>query len=227
MTKRAGISSIAKRISLLVIVESLTLRELLRYILKKANFLAIEGEAINGSEVLDMLHRICPDVILLDPDMPFNDDMTLLQYVMSHQPTPTIILQSLTKTELNKSFAALQNGAVDFIWQESIIENWDTGSFQKGLLDQVACASKIDVTSFASLESPKVEPKRSTKKQADIIFCEECGARNIFDASQTEEKEKRRCAQCGDLLQAHLINQYKRAHYVTVALPGQVVTQIC
>ena len=68
MTKRAGISSIAKRISLLVIVESLTLRELLRYILKKANFLAIEGEAINGSEVLDMLNRICPDVILLDPD---------------------------------------------------------------------------------------------------------------------------------------------------------------
>lgn len=220
MTKRAGISSIAKRISLLVIVESPTLRELLRYILKKANFLAIEGEAINGSEVLDMLHRICPDVILLDPDMPFNDDMTLLQYVMSHQPTPTIILQSLTKTGLNKSFAALQNGAVDFIWQESIIENWDTGSFQKGLLDKVACASKIDVTSFASLESPKVEPKRSTKKQADIIFCEECGARNIFDASQTEEKEKRRCAQCGDLLQAHLINQYKRAHYVTVVAAG-------
>lgn len=220
METKDGTSSIAKQISLLVVAESPTLRELLGSIFKKNNSLAIVGEALNGPEALDILNRTCPDVVLLDPEMPLNDDMTLLQHIMIHQPTPTIILPSLSKMGLNKSFASLKNGAVDLIWKESIYENQGTGSFQKGFVEKVICASKMDVTSFPSPEGSKSEPVKSTEGLADIVFCEECGARNIFDAYQEEEKGKRRCAQCGDLLMAHLITQYKRTHYVTVVAAG-------
>jgi len=119
-----------------------------------------------------------------------------------------------------KSFAALKNGAVDLIWKESIYENQGTGSFHKGVVIKVICASKMAVASFPSLEGTRREAVRGTKGQADIVFCEECGARNVFDAYLVEEKGKLRCAQCGDLLKTHMITQYKRTHYVTVIASG-------
>jgi two-component system chemotaxis response regulator CheB len=222
MAEKGRTSSIARQISILVVTESPTLREALGSIVKKTNSLRITGEALNGSEALDMLKRITPDVVLLDLEIPPMDDMTVLHNIMIHQPTPTIILPSLSKMGLKQSFPALKNGAVDFVCIESIYKNQGSSPFQKEVVDKVTCASKMDVTSFASKASPKTEPVPSMERQkTNIVFCEECGARNIFDICQQAEEGTRCCAQCGDLLETHLINLHKRTHYITVIAAGK------
>jgi chemotaxis response regulator CheB len=73
-----------------------------------------------------------------------------------------------------------------------------------------------------------VEPAITTKddipqseiKPSDIIFCEECGARNILDAEQKSLLSEFKCNQCGDLLEVSLINKYKRINFVTVIGSG-------
>lgn len=167
-----------------------------------------------------MLYGVHPNVILLDPEMTLNDDTTLLEWVMSHQPTPTIILPSLMRTGVQRTFEALKNGAVDFVWFESILENQDSDSFQQQLLNKITSAAKIDMTPPQVFEFSKRDSKSEAKKQTEIIFCEECGARNIFESSQGKDHGQWCCINCGDLLQTHLINQYKRVHYVTVIAAG-------
>ncbi len=214
-------SLLARQISLLIVTDSPPLREALGNIVKKTNALRVAGEARNNSQAFDMLKGFKPDVVLLDPGVPALDDIPLLQNIMIHQATPVIILPNLSEMGLKQSFSALTNGAVDFIYKESIYSNQGDGAFQKEVLGKVTSASRMDVTLFAV---PHVSSEKksvvSTEKETEIVFCEECGARNIFEISQHAENSPRYCSECDDLLENHLIPQHKRTHYVTVIAAG-------
>lgn len=146
--------SISKQISLLVVVDTPALGEVIGSIFEKTNSVAISGVAFNSPEALDMVIRLNPNVVLLDLEMPLMDGMTLLQIFMIQQPTPIIIMPSLSRLGPNRSFAALKDGAVDFIGKESLYENFGMSSFAKEIVGKVISASRLNVRSFDSLPEP-------------------------------------------------------------------------
>lgn len=295
--RTSALSTTTQGISLLLITASKILTELLKDTFETKSFLAHWGVARDVPETLYLLQRICPDVILLDPTMTFKEDMTLLQHIMKRQPTPTILLPSIGGKEFKPPFSALQNGAVDLVWQEAIIENLkanfskkqlseklvsgaklnvtslqssygasdisDTkdnlifceecgatnnietshgekkhyctrcgtlirqeakienlkaSTFKKKLVEKVVSASKLDVTSLQSIHGSEDVPEKPAEKKVDIVFCEECGARNTFETNQPEKKHL--CSHCGDIVDIHLVTKYKRTHYVTIIAAG-------
>jgi len=175
MAEKGRTSSIARQISILVVTESPTLREALGSIVKKANSLRVAGEASNSSESLDMLKRITPDVVVLDPKIPPMDDMTLLQNIMIHQPTPTIVMPSLSTMGLKQSFPALKNGAVDFVCKESIYKNQGSGPFQKEFVDKVTCASRWMSLRLLLKPPPKVSRCRAWRGRLISFFVKSAG----------------------------------------------------
>jgi len=220
MADKRKIGPIHKQISVLIVDDSLVFRRVLRDIFDRTNSVKILGEATNGIEALDMVLKLDPDVIIMDMEMPIMDGMTSLQHLMIHKPTPTIMFSSLTKEGTARCFDAIKNGAVDFVCKDSFFQGQDISTFEKEIVYKVIYASKVLVRSVDPVFATKDDIPETPVKPSDIIFCEECGARNIFEAEQKKQLKELRCSQCGDLLEVNLINKYKRINYVTIIGSG-------
>ncbi len=70
-------------------------REWLRSSLEKSRDFTVLGEACNGVECVDLVHRLTPDVVILDLHMPDRDGLELAAYIRWHLPaTQTIVTSS-------------------------------------------------------------------------------------------------------------------------------------
>ncbi len=220
MAKKSKTGSLPKQISVLIVDDSLIFRRLLKEIFERTNTIKIIGEAANGIEALDKVLKLSPDVIIMDMEMPLMDGMTSLQHLMIHMPTPTIMVSSLTREGTARAFDAIKNGAVDFVCKDSFFQQKEIGSFDQEIVYKVLYASKVVVRPVEPAITTKDDIPQSEIKPSDIIFCEECGARNILDAEQKSLLSEFKCNQCGDLLEMSLINKYKRINFVTVIGSG-------
>ncbi|MDX9894497.1 MAG: chemotaxis protein CheB [Desulfofustis sp.] len=221
MAGRPKIITVQKPIRLLVVDDSLVFRRVLRGIFDQTKSVRIIGEAANGIEALDLVLKLNPDVIIMDMEMPLMDGMTALQHLMIHKPTPTIMFSSLTQEGTARSFDAIKNGAVDFVCKDAIFHGPDQLGFQKDIVHRVLYASKVLVRSVEPIFAAKDAIPPIPVKPSDIIFCEECGTRNIIDSDQRREQTELRCRQCGDLLEVNLINKYRRLSCLSVIGAGR------
>jgi two-component system, chemotaxis family, protein-glutamate methylesterase/glutaminase len=221
MAGKTKLTSAHKPIRLLIVDDSLVFRRILRDVFDKTNTVKIIGEATNGIEALDMVLKMDPDVIIMDMEMPLMDGMTSLQHLMIHKPTPTIMFSSLTQEGTARSFDAIKNGAVDFVCKDSFFHNQDLIGFQKHIVHRIIYASKVQVRSVEPVFASKDDIPSTEVKPSDIIFCEECGTRNIIDEEQRREQVDLRCRQCGDVLEVNLINKYRRINCLSVIGAGQ------
>ncbi len=219
MAGKSNTGPVHKQISVLVVDDSLAFRRDLRDIFNRTSSIKIIGEAKNGIEALDLVLKLQPDVIIMDMEMPLMDGMTSLQHLMIHKPTPTIMCSSLTKEGTARCFDAIKNGAVDFVCKDFFFHEKERELFKKEIVYKVLYASKVMVRSVEPMFAKDNIPETPVKAN-DIIFCEECGARNIFDPEQKQLMKELRCNQCGDLLEVNLINKYRRINYVTVLGAG-------
>ena len=209
-----------KPISLLIADDSLVFRKELRGIFDQSNTVEVIGEAVNGIEALDMMLKSNPDVIIMDMEMPLMDGVTSLQHLMIHKPTPTIMFSSLTSEGTARSFDALKHGAVDFVSKDSFFQRQDLGSFQNDIIHRVIYASKVTMRPVEPISTSRAELRTLPINPSDIIFCEDCGTKNVIDAEQRRELEELRCQECGDLLQVSLINKVKKINFITVIGAG-------
>ncbi|HIH69112.1 protein-glutamate methylesterase/protein-glutamine glutaminase [Methermicoccus shengliensis] len=98
----------------LVVDDSALIRMAVVDILTKAGIEVVDA-AKNGREAVEKTIKLKPDVITLDINMPVMDGLTALKLIMERQPTPVVMLSSLTQEGARETFEALKLGAVDFI----------------------------------------------------------------------------------------------------------------
>ena len=85
-----------------------------RRTLESAGDIEVVGEATNGGQVLPLVRRTAPDVLLLDLRMPKMDGLTCLEQVRKHCPAvKVVVLSAFTDTE--RIQAALTRGASGYI----------------------------------------------------------------------------------------------------------------
>ncbi len=221
MATKTKASPQPKQINILIVDDSLVFRRLLREIFEQTNSVNIIGEARNGIEALSMVLKLSPDVIVIDMEMPLMDGMTTLQHLMIHKPTPTIMLSSLTQEGTARGFDAIKNGALDFICKDTFFKRKETNhSFGQELIYKALYASKVMVRPVEPVFTGTGDLPRSEVMPSNIIFCEECGARNVVDDFRKAQLDTLTCKQCGDLLEAAQNNKYKRINFVTVIGSG-------
>lgn len=69
----------------------------------------------NGKEVLEKLKTIRPDVIALDIEMPKMNGLEVLEFIMTTNPIPVVIISSLVSEGAEETIRALELGAIDLI----------------------------------------------------------------------------------------------------------------
>ncbi|SDS83077.1 response regulator [Microlunatus soli] len=92
----------------------------LRVLMEAEDDLELIGEAGNGHEIVDLVKRHHPDVVLMDVRMPLADGLQALAKIKSGADTAETKVVMLTTFELDEYvFEALSNGASGFLIKDS------------------------------------------------------------------------------------------------------------
>ncbi len=102
-------------IRVLIVDDSATARHILREILESDKRIEVVGLAADAFIARDMILELKPNVICLDVEMPRMDGVTFLQKLMTHFPTPVVMVSSLTRKSAQVTLDALEAGAVDYV----------------------------------------------------------------------------------------------------------------
>ncbi|MBV5278786.1 MAG: chemotaxis response regulator protein-glutamate methylesterase [Campylobacteraceae bacterium] len=102
-------------IRVLIVDDSATARHILKEILQSDKRIEVVGLAADAYIARDMILELKPNVVCLDVEMPRMDGVTFLQKLMTHFPTPVVMVSSLTRKSAQVTLDALEAGAVDYV----------------------------------------------------------------------------------------------------------------
>ena len=100
-------------INVLVVDDSSSAREFIRYVLAADPEIEVIGTAGDGLAALEAVERLCPDVVTMDINMPKLNGLEATRRIMETCPTPIIIVSgNLDPDEVATSFRAMEAGAL-------------------------------------------------------------------------------------------------------------------
>lgn len=103
-----------EKIRVLVVDDSSFLRTTFSRFLTN-DFTEVIGMASNGKEAVEKSKELKPDVITMDIEMPIMNGLEALSIIMKENPTPVIMISTLTMEGAEATIEALSLGAFDFI----------------------------------------------------------------------------------------------------------------
>lgn len=144
----------ARKIRVLVVDDSMFVREFIASKLSEDEGIEVVGKAINAFDARDKIATLRPDVMTLDINMPQLDGIEFLRQLMPKDPLPVVVVSSVS----SRVFDALNAGAVDFITKSSLTGEQEQRRFVMEL------ATKIKIASIAKISQNKNAAARCTLK---------------------------------------------------------------
>ncbi|MDF2964044.1 MAG: chemotaxis protein CheY [Paenibacillus sp.] len=132
----------------LVVDDSVFMRKIITDLISEDPQFKVMATAKNGKEAVEMVKRLRPDAVTMDIEMPEMNGLDALKAIMVEQPTPVIMLSSLTKDGARETITALDRGAVDFIGKPSGSISLDLHKVKTALLEKLHIAVKTNVSKF-------------------------------------------------------------------------------
>ena len=133
-----------KKIRVLVVEDSLTIRKRILEVLAADPDIDIVGEADNGKRGTELCQQLRPDVVTLDMMLPVMNGLVATEFIMAYCPTPILIVSaSTTRGDLFKTYDALAAGALEALDKPKGNELDD--GWEKKLVSTVKLISRIKV----------------------------------------------------------------------------------
>jgi two-component system chemotaxis response regulator CheB len=105
--------SAARRIRVLIVEDSPTVRQLLEHILNADPALQVIGHASDGDEAVELVRQQRPDIVTMDLHMPRMNGIEAVRIIMETAPTPIVVVSGqLAPADLDQTFQALTAGAL-------------------------------------------------------------------------------------------------------------------
>lgn len=129
-----------KKISVLVVDDSLVFRTAIANGLAKNPAIHVAGTAASAYEARDKILQLKPDVLTLDVEMPKMSGIEFLKILMPQYPMPVVVVSAVDGVV----FEALRVGAVDFVEKPSG-STTTMATFTEDLANKIIIASKATV----------------------------------------------------------------------------------
>jgi len=130
-------------IKVLIADDSALMRKTLKSILETDAEMDVVAVARDGNDVVEKAREHRPDVITMDVNMPGQDGITALQYIVHEKICPVIMVSSLTQEGAVTTFEALELGAFDFIGKPGGTVSSDMNSVAGELINKIKLAASI------------------------------------------------------------------------------------
>lgn len=136
------------KIRVLVVDDSIFMRRMISDIIVEDGRFDVIDTAKNGVEAVEKARKLRPDVITLDIEMPEMNGLQALERIMTEQPTPVVMLSSLTEEGAKETISALELGAVDFVRKPSGSISLDLYKVKALLIDKLLIAAQTKAMRF-------------------------------------------------------------------------------
>ncbi|MDR6552799.1 chemotaxis response regulator protein-glutamate methylesterase [Paenibacillus qinlingensis] len=142
--------------NILVVDDSVFMRKIISDLITEHPQFKVIGTAKNGQEAIEQVKLLRPDAVTMDIEMPVMNGLDALKNIMEEQPTPVIMLSSLTQEGASETIRALELGAVDFIRKPSGSISLDLYKVKLLLHEklQVAVRSRMSGTLPVRVQAP-------------------------------------------------------------------------
>ncbi|MBZ4201701.1 MAG: response regulator [Methylovulum sp.] len=133
-----------KKIKVLIVDDSLLIREVLTEILNSSPEIDVVGAAEDAYIAREMIKQLDPDVLTLDVEMPRMNGITFLRNLMRLRPMPVVMISALTESNAEVTLEALSIGAVDFIAKPVVNVENTLNDYADDIIAKVIMASKAN-----------------------------------------------------------------------------------
>ncbi|MBI5451330.1 MAG: chemotaxis response regulator protein-glutamate methylesterase [Gammaproteobacteria bacterium] len=163
-----------------IVDDSSFFRNRLRDMLLEDGHIDVIGMAKDGREAVAMVNDLHPDVVTMDVEMPVMNGIAAVKEIMSHTPTPVLMLSSMTTEGAGATLDSLAAGAVDFIAKPDGV-NLDI-NFKRKLCARVRL---IAARGASSLVVPTIKEANSIHDNHDSLIRVVADADLIFIGAST------------------------------------------
>jgi two-component system, chemotaxis family, protein-glutamate methylesterase/glutaminase len=153
----------ANKIKVLIVDDSLFMRQMISDILRKDPEVEVLGTATNGEEGLKKIKILKPDVVTLDYEMPGLNGVATLKKIMRQHPVPVVMISAYTKKGGEVTLEALANGAVDYILKPSGSISLDIDSISLEIVRKIKNASKANLDAAKKSANLYGTPRKAPK----------------------------------------------------------------
>jgi len=109
-----------RKLRILVVDDSATVRRLLRKAIESTNDMEVVGEAQDAYEARDLVLSADPDVLTLDIIMPKLDGLSFLKKLQQYFPKPVVIVSTIAKDRSKVAENAINYGAAEVIDKDTL-----------------------------------------------------------------------------------------------------------
>lgn len=159
--------------TVLIVDDSAFIRRVVRDVIDASPDFQVVGEAANGTEAIQSVQALDPDVVTLDIAMPGPSGLETLGRLMREYPRPVVMLSGQESAEgVELTIRALELGAVDFVRKPSSADSLDESTLQRRLMQALRSAAGVHVTPPAPLEdtSPFRKPRPASALRTATLF---------------------------------------------------------
>lgn len=162
------------KIRVLVVDDSVVVRQLLKDVLSSDPELDVVATAPNGHVALSKIRQLDPDLVTLDVEMPVMDGLQTMKVIQNDfSKLPVIMFSSLTQRGANATLEALALGAKDYVTKPSSMSNIAsaTQSIEDQLIPKIKalCSTQIQARKSARPRICKVSAPPQVAKRIDIV----------------------------------------------------------
>ena len=128
-------------VRVLIVDDSAYVRKVVGQMLSRSPFIDVVGVARNGSEALELVEELKPDVVTCDLNMPVLDGVGFVSAQMARRPLPIIVI-SIAAGASAQVLAALDAGAIDFVQKPTALATERLMEIADELIEKVKAAAR-------------------------------------------------------------------------------------